>query len=156
MSAKCISRIAGAVGRGLAAGLVGTVAITASQMIEMKITGREPSMAPADAVCKVLGVQPDGEAEKARLAQMMHWDYGTNWGVFRGLLGAFGIKGPLATLLHFLAVSAAAAIMLPALELAPPIREQEPKQIGIESVHHFVYALAAGAFYDMLDDAGDE
>ena len=38
-----IGRIAGEIGKGLMAGAAGTLAITLSQMIEMKITKREPS-----------------------------------------------------------------------------------------------------------------
>ena len=43
------AEVAGAIGKGLMAGAAGTLAITLSQMIEMKITKRKPSTAPADA-----------------------------------------------------------------------------------------------------------
>lgn len=37
---------------GLAAGVAGTAAVTASQALEMRLTGREPSTTPAEAVCR--------------------------------------------------------------------------------------------------------
>lgn len=45
--------IALTLGKGIIAGLAGTAAISISQMIEMKISGREPNDAPAEAVNKV-------------------------------------------------------------------------------------------------------
>ncbi len=58
--------VAGAVGRGLFAGAVGTAAMTVSSTLEMKLRGREGCSAPADAAAKVLGVESKGDAEKAR------------------------------------------------------------------------------------------
>ncbi len=45
-------RLGTAIGKGLIAELAGTLAMTLSQMIEMKTTKRKPSTAPADAVKK--------------------------------------------------------------------------------------------------------
>lgn len=60
-------KIAMALGKGIIAGLAGTVAISIAQMIEMKITGREGSDAPAEAVNKVLNVDASDEAHKEQL-----------------------------------------------------------------------------------------
>lgn len=45
-----IGRSAARIGMGLAAGAVGTAAMTVAQTIEMKLTGREGSTVPADVV----------------------------------------------------------------------------------------------------------
>jgi hypothetical protein len=42
--------VATAVGKGLFAGLAGVAAMTLSQQIEMKLSGREPSTSPGDMV----------------------------------------------------------------------------------------------------------
>jgi hypothetical protein len=144
------SNIAAALGRGLIAGLAGTVAITISQMVEMKLRHRPPSAAPADAAGKVLGVKPTGEAEKQRFSNLVHFAYGTAWGVFRGLLDLAGIRGAEATAIHAAAVQSTAMVMLPALKVAPPVSQWGAEEIGIESLHHVVYAAAAGATYDFL------
>ncbi|MBV9468073.1 MAG: hypothetical protein JO316_13725 [Abitibacteriaceae bacterium] len=152
---KSASRVATAIGKGLIAGFVGTVAITASQMIEMKLTGRQPSSAPAEAAGKVFGVKPIDNESKERFSTLVHFGYGTIWGVFRGLLSLVGIRGPVATVLHDLALSGAAMVMLPSLEVAPPVTEQKPKQIATDSIHHVVYAVVAGLIYDALYRADD-
>lgn len=146
-----IGDVAGAIGKGLIAGLIGTAAITASTMIEAKIRGREESSAPADAAAKVLGVQPKGEEERTRFSNLVHWGYGTMWGTTRGLLGAAGLNGLLATAAHFGAVWGAALVMLPALEIAPPAYKWGAKEIAIDALHHLVYAAAVGLAYNFLD-----
>jgi hypothetical protein len=53
-----LSNLGCALGRGLLAGLAGTIAITAAQHIEMQLTGRAPSNTPEKAGAAVLGVEP--------------------------------------------------------------------------------------------------
>ncbi|HSH78506.1 MAG TPA: hypothetical protein VLA19_08245 [Herpetosiphonaceae bacterium] len=115
-----VGDVAGAVGRGLFAGVVGTAAMTVSSTVEMKLRGRKVSTAPADAAGKVLGVQPTGEAEKQRFSTIVHWGYGTGWGAARGLIGAAGLDGVMAAATHFATVWGTALVMLPGLKVAPP------------------------------------
>ncbi|HVX01350.1 MAG TPA: hypothetical protein VHA52_13085, partial [Candidatus Babeliaceae bacterium] len=69
--------ISSAIGRGLLAGLAGTAAITLSQMIEMRITKRKPSEAPVKVAEQVTKVKPAAEESKEKVAQEIHWAYGT-------------------------------------------------------------------------------
>lgn len=144
------------IGKGLAAGLAGTAALTAVQRIEMMITGREGSNAPAEAVEEVLDLQPESEAAEERLGKLTHWAYGAGWGAVRGLLGAAGLKGPAATAVHFAAVWGTAMLMLPRLGLAPPVKEWGGKQIAKDAFFHAIYAVAAGQAYDQLDRNGGD
>lgn len=146
-----LSDVAGAIGKGLLAGLVGTAAITASTTLEMKLRGREPSPAPSKAGGKVLGVQPRDPEGQARFATAMHWGYGAAWGVVRGLLSLTGLHGAVAGAAHFGAVWAAELAMLPALDVAPPATEMEVEEIAIDAWHHIVYAAATSAAYDFID-----
>lgn len=145
-----MTALADDIGKGLFAGFAGTLAITTSQTIEMKIRGRAPSDSPAEAAGKVLGVQPSGEEEKKRFSQIVHFGYGTAWGAVRGILAAAGVPPPIATALHFAAIFGTAMVMLPALKVAPPVSEWGAESIAIDSLHHLVYALATGAAYDRL------
>jgi hypothetical protein len=145
-----IGDVAGGLGRGLVAGFVGTAAMSASQAIEMKVRGREPSTTPAQAGGEVLGVEPKGEAEEKRFANVMHWAYGTSWGPVRAALRSIGLPPKAATVTHLAAVQGAAMVMLPSLDVAPPVREWGGKQIADEALHHTVYAIAAGLTYDFL------
>lgn len=117
----------------------------------MMLSGREASDEPAEAVEDVLGVEPRGEESEERLSQLTHWAYGTGWGAFRGLLGAAGIEGPRATLLHFGAVWGTALVMLPRLDLAPPLKEWGAAQIAKDGALHAIYALAVGQAYDRMN-----
>ena len=142
---------AAAVGKGLAAGAVGTVAMTISSTLEAKLRERGSSSAPADAAGKVLGVQPRDEAGEARFATVVHWAYGTSWGAVRGLLQAIGLDGGRATMAHFAAVWGSAQAMLPALEVAPPMWESPPEEIAIDAFHHAVYVIATGLAFAALE-----
>lgn len=144
------SELSSAIGKGLIAGAAGTVAITISQMIEMKITKRPASEEPADAAEKVLHITPDTSEDKKKLSQDIHWLYGSSWGVPRGLLSLAGLNGLSATGLHFATIYATSLIMPPALKIAPPLKEWKTKELLINALHHGVYALAAGLVYEAL------
>jgi hypothetical protein len=139
-------------GKGLLAGAVGTAAITISQLIEMRITGRQSSDAPAKAATKVLDIKAINVSHRPKFSQEVHWAYGTSWGVTRALLSLSGIKGWAATAMHFGAVMGTAMVMTPALKVAPPLKEWGVKGILTDMMHHAVYAIAAGLFFDAIND----
>ena len=149
-----LKTLAEAVGKGLVAGLVGTAAMTLSSTLEMKLRGREASDAPSRAAGKVLGVQPRNPEGRERFSQVVHWSYGTGWGIARGLLGPAGLDGPVASVAHFAAVWGAEQAMLPALGVMPPLTEMSTEEIAIDAFHHAVYAAATGWAYDWLEDSG--
>jgi hypothetical protein len=143
--------VAAAVGKGLFAGAAGTAAMTLSSTIEMRLRRRPASSAPADAAAKVLAVEPKGEKEEARFSTLVHWGYGTSWGVARGLLGAAGFRGVQAAAAHFGAVWGSEQIILPALGVAPPLWEWGAEEVAIDTFHHLVYASATSLAYTLLD-----
>ena len=132
------------------AGAVGTAAITVSQMVEMRMTGREASSSAADAAGKVLGVQPRDSAGQARFGTIVHWLYGTSWGALQGTLGGIGLRAPVAGAGTFAGVWGSEQVMLPALIDSEPITEQQPKAIAIDVMHHVVYATATAATFAWL------
>jgi hypothetical protein len=148
-SAKALEKIGEGLGVGIIAGLAGTVAITLSQMLEMKIRNRKASTVPADAASKALDIEPK-EGKKDQFSQRVHWVYGTSWGIARGLFGAAGLRGWQATALHGAAVLGTAMVIEPALKVAPPINEWSKEDIIMDVVHHAVYAIAAGLVYDAI------
>ncbi|CAN5589376.1 hypothetical protein BH18ACT1_BH18ACT1_11620 [soil metagenome] len=146
-----IGRVAGNVGKGLAAGLVGTAAMTISSTIEAKLRQRESSDAPAQAASKVLGLEPKDDAAKARFSNLVHWGYGTSWGAVRGLLGSLGLPAPLGGLAHLGAIWGSELVMLPRLEVAPPVSEWGGTELAVDGFHHSVYALATSLAYAWFD-----
>jgi hypothetical protein len=144
--------VAANIGRGLLAGAIGTVAMTVSSTLEMKLRDRAGSSAPAQAAEKVLGIESFvDEADEARFSNLVHWGYGTGWGAVHGLLASAGLRGPAATAVHLGAVWGSEQIMLPSLDVAPPLWEWGAQEVAIDGLHHFVYAAATGIAYSLLD-----
>lgn len=146
------SKIAAAVGKGLAAGVAGTAAMTVSSTLEMKLRDRESSSAPADAAAKALGIEGFADdAAKARFGTIVHWGYGTGWGVPRALMRVAGLSSAGATAGHFAAVWGGEAAMLPKLDVAPPFWTWGAKEVAIDVWHHLVYVTATAVAYELLD-----
>jgi hypothetical protein len=62
-----------------------------------------------------------------------------------------GVREPVATTAHFLAVWLAALGTLPSLKIAPPPTEWGSKQPTLDAVHHAVYAGTTSAVYTFVD-----
>lgn len=162
------------IGKGLIAGLAGTIAITVSQMIEMHLSERGSNQAPMKVAGKVLGVEPKGKAKlelerrnsngerseeelkqsvqenTEQFSQFLHLLYGTSWGMARGFLDLAGLRGLPASLAHFGAIWGTAQLMLPSANASEPITRWSPKQIVLDLGHHAVYACTAGMVYDAM------
>src|SRR4051794_24800458 len=146
-----LSGFAASIGRGLVAGAIGTAAMTVSSTLEQKARGREASTAPADAAMKVLGIEgfcDDGA--KSRFSNLVHWGYGTGWGVPRTLLDRAGLGTAAATAAHGGALWGSEQVMLPALGVAPPLWEWGAAEVAIDAGHHVVYAVATSVAYEAL------
>jgi hypothetical protein len=147
-----ITRVAESVGKGVVAGLAGTAAMTVSSTIEAKVRHRAFSTAPADAAAKVLGISSfSGDGARGRFSTLVHWGYGTGWGVTRGLLRAAGLSPVAATATHLAAVWGSEQVMLPALSVAPPITTWGREEAAIDGFHHAVYAVGTGLAYELLE-----
>lgn len=145
-----ISDVAASAGIGLVAGTAGTAAMTVSSTIEAKVRGRGASTAPADAAGAVLGVEPRGEREKQRFGQIVHWAYGTGWGMARGVLGDLIPSAAVATAVHGALLWGFEQVALPLLGVMPPLHRQGAEQVAIDLVHDTVYTCATGAAYTYL------
>jgi hypothetical protein len=141
-----------AVGKGAVAGLAGTAAMTISSTVEAKLRGREASTAPAQAAQKLLGITKfESDRAKAHFSDLVHWGYGTGWGIARAALRELGLGPRLSTPAHFAALWGSALVMLPSLDVAPPVYRWEAKEVAIDAFHHLVYVAAAAVAYERLD-----
>jgi hypothetical protein len=142
------------IGKGIVAGIAGTAAMTASSTIEAKLRRRDFSTAPAKAATKALGIElfDDGLAYN-RFSNLVHWGYGTGWGVARGVLRTLGVSPRLATPAHFAALWGSALYSLPKYEVAPPVTEWAAEDVAIDVFHHLVYVTATAAMFELLDGA---
>lgn len=146
-----LARLAGAVGKGVFAGVVGTAAMTLSSTLEAKARGRGASHTPAEALCKLLGVETLEERYKTRITNVVHWGYGIGLGGLRGVIAATGRSGPVAAATFLGTVWISEQILLPALDLSPPITQWGAREIASDTGHHAVYAVGTSLAYDLLD-----
>ena len=147
-----LRRLATGIGNGVIAGVAGTAAMTLSSTVEAKLRGRPFSTAPAKAAARALGIETfeDGAAY-ARFSNLVHWGYGTGWGVARGMLRALGIGPRLATPAHFAVLWGSALYTLPKYEVAPPVTQWGREEVAIDVFHHLVYVTAAGIAFELLE-----
>ena len=145
-----VGDVAGAVGRGLAAGMLGTAAMTVSSSLEAKLRDRGSSTTPAQAAGEVLGVEPRDEQGEQRFNQLAHWGYGTALGGIRGLIGIAGLTGTAATVAHLAAVWGGEQVVLPGLDVSSPTWKFGPEEFAIDGLHHVVYALGTAAAWSWL------
>src|SRR5215210_5897104 len=125
--------------RGIAAGFAGTVALTASQRIEMRITGRPPSDVPAQVAEGVLRITLTGR--RRELAGVTaHWCNNTSCGLGRAALGAAGLRGVPAAAGTFVLYMAGTSLLFGRLGLAPPPWRRPRREMAIEAVHAAVFA----------------
>lgn len=148
---RVLQGVAQGVGAGAVAGVIGTAAMTVSSTVEARVRGRQASTAPAKAAERVLGIDRFAtQSAENRFSTLVHWGYGTGWGVARGLLDAAGLSGTAAAPVHFAAMWGGAAVMLPTLGVAPPITRWGTEEVAIDVFHHLVYAFSTGLAYELL------
>ena len=136
------------IGRGVLAGVAGTAVMTAFQkFIEMPLTGREPSYAPAMFAQKVLGISPRSEQALNGLNYATHFGLGTMWGAAYGVAAHAGLRGPKAVTAVFIAVYTGDVLLNTALGLYQP-STWSPQDLVVDVVDKFVQAAATGAIYD--------
>lgn len=136
-------------GRGALAGVAGTGVMTAFQkFVEMPLTGRGDSYAPADFVQKVLGVKARGKKRK-RLNLLAHFGIGSGWGIAHAVATRRGLSGQRAVGAAFGAVYSGDVLLNTALGLYSPW-EWSAKDAAIDVIDKLVQAEAAGAIYSAL------
>jgi hypothetical protein len=137
--------------RGLAAGFIGTAALTASQRIEMRITGRPPSDLPVQVASGVLGIRPRSPRARAAVGFATHWVNNTSSGLGRAALGATGLHGAPAVAGTFALYLGGGAVLFSRLGLAPPPWGRKPGALAVDVIHAAVYAVATNAAYERLE-----
>ena len=140
-----------AVVRGMLAGLAGTIAMTATQRLEMSLTHRSPSSVPGQVGAHLLpGRDASSAADVDALNGAVHWGHGVTMGAVRGLLDLAGRHGLPASALHFAAVWGGDAMLYRALGVAELPWRWSPAELATDLLHKGVYAAGTGLAYDAL------
>lgn len=128
----------------LRAGIVGTLAITASTTLEMRLRGRPASQVPADTVEHLLGRELGPRLRQAA-GTAAHLASGLALGPPRVLLASLGVREPVATLLFALVASTPDVVIVPALGVTEPPWRWGATELAISLAHHLAYAAGASA-----------
>ncbi len=145
---------AATVGRGVLAGLGGSVVMTAFQkLIEMPLTGREDSYEPAKLAQKLLPVHPKDDKARTRLNYAAHFALGAMWGAAYGVAAYAGLRGPRAVAATFGAIYASDLVVATALGLAKPWTWSR-QDVAVDVVDKFVQVAATGVLFDQAIGRG--
>ena len=159
-------KVLASLGRGVAAGLAGTAAMTAYQLGVAKLRG-EPLATPvphrwADAPppAQVAKKAADAVGQGRRftredvpaLTNAMHWLYGIAWGAVYGLAAGRGRPNPATggALLGAGVWVAAYGELVP-LGIYRPPWQYPAKEIALDLSYHLVYGAAVAGAYAALD-----
>ncbi len=138
--------------RGIVAGIGGTVVMTAFQkLVEMPLTSREDSYAPASFAEKVTPLHADTPAGRRRLNWGTHFALGAMWGAAYGVAHANGLRGQKAVNTVFGVVYAGDVLLNTALGLYQP-GQWTTKDLVVDVVDKYVQAQGTGAVFQRLLD----
>ena len=147
----------GAMGRGMVAGLAGTIAMTMSERLEMAVTGRQASTVPGQVGAHLLpGRDPNNQIDVDRLNGPVHWAHGVSMGAIRGILDVAGAQGPAASAAHFALLWGGDAVLYRTLGVADVPWRWGADELAADLLHKGVYAAVTGATYDGLAKATTE
>jgi len=136
--------------RAMLAGIGGTVVMTAFQkLVEMPLTGRDDSYAPADFAKKVLPISPSTDRGRTQLNYATHFALGGMWGAAYGIAARAGLRGQRAVAAVFAAVYTSDVILNTVLGLYEP-STWSMEDWAIDIGEKLLQAEATGLIYDRL------
>lgn len=143
-------RLSAALCRGIVAGLSGTVVMTAFQkLVEMPITGRSDSYAPASFAEKVLPIRRGGKVAQRRVNYAAHFGIGAAWGASHGVAEHAGLRGQRAVGAVFGGIYIGDALLNTALGLYKPWEWTAEGWI-IDVGEKLLLAEATGLIYERI------
>lgn len=145
--------LAADIARGVVAGVAGTGVMTAFQeLVEMPLTRRGESFAPANFAAKVLPINPRNNHERRQLNWVTHFGLGTMWGAAFGLAARRGLRGQKAVAAVFAVVYTGDVVINTALGLYQP-STWSARDVVVDVVDKLVQAEATGLIFDRMRDA---
>ena len=138
--------------RAVLAGVAGTAVMTAFQkLVEMPLTGRGDSYAPASFAEKVAPIHADTAQGRRRLNYLTHFSLGMMWGAAHGVAVLRGLRGQKAVHTVFATVDTGDVLLNTALGLYSPTQWSK-KDLAIDVLDKYVQAQATAAVFDRLLD----
>jgi len=121
------------------------------RLVEIPVTGRSDSFAPAEFAEKMVHIRPRNAATRRRLNNATHFALGTLWGAAYGVAARAGLRGPRAVAVVFGTVYTGDVVLNTALGLCRP-EEWSRQDWTVDIVDKLVQAVATGVIFDQLLD----
>lgn len=136
---------------GAGAGLLGTAAMTAGELLEQRFTHRPDSHIPARTL-RILAGRPADDAQQYPLwNHTMHWLTGATLGALRGVWSATGIRGASATAAHTVVRLAFDQTLENATGAGAAPSLWPAGEKTIDYLHKGVYAVVTGLASDRIN-----
>ncbi len=137
---------------GLAAGLIGTVALTITEMIVMKAAHLPSSTVPGQVGAKLTGIKPQDDAEMEKLSTKVHWVHGISLGIVYGLLSLLGLPVLITVLLFFALVWGGDVLLYKTLGIAQFPWHWKANELLPDLFNKGIYALATGIAFLVISN----
>jgi uncharacterized protein YndB with AHSA1/START domain len=144
-------RPAAGFGHGCFAGLLGGLAMSASTLAEMRLTGRDASRVPVEAVERLLGVRVRGAEAERRVTTSAHFLVSGLAGGAWGAIASTGLPSRLRAPLLYALASAPDVVAVPAARLAPPPWRWSAADVARTVGHHAVFTAVTHSVFSRLE-----
>ena len=132
--------------QGLVAGTVGSIVMTASEMLEQRLTGRPDSYVPGDTMRRL--VRCKRRREEANWA--MHLGQGALLGPVRAVMANVGLRGPWSSAMFSVVRLTNDQILENATGIGAPPPTWPRQELVLDLVHKAVYGFATGVVADSM------
>lgn len=136
--------------QGLLSGLVGAAAMTASEKIEQRITGRPGSHVPARVLERLTGLPERPRRQPNSLNLVMHYGQGALAGVLRSVMAHAGLRGPWSSAMFTVVRLTNDQVLENATGVGAPPQTWPRRELAVDMLHKVVYGFATGLAADIL------
>lgn len=136
--------------KGLLAGTGGVIAMTLSEKLEQRLTGRPDSYMPAHTFERLLGSRWRPDEQRRALNLATHFGGAILLGAWRGLMSEGGLRGPRASAMFTVIRLANDQTFENITGQGAPPWTWPRDELAIDLLHKAVYAFVTGVIADAL------
>ena len=135
---------------GTVAGVAGMVAMTVSENVEQRLTGRPDSHVPARVLERLTGAPAHHGGQLRGWNLAMHYGQGIALGPLRSLMAHAGLRGPLASTKFAVVRVTNDQILENLTGVGAPPQTWPRAEFAVDVLHKMTYALVTGLVADAL------
>lgn len=140
--------------QGPLAGLAGAAAMTISEKLEQRLSGRPDSQVPARVLERLLHRPEPRGAQPRAMNAAMHYGQGAVLGVLRAVMANAGLRGPWASAMFSVVRLTNDQTLENATGVGAPPQSWPRRELAVDLTHKAVYGFVTGAVADALAARG--